>query len=192
MPDQNVAPLQFKAVNDFSGAVIQRAALPIANKVVSGHGRFNENYLEDDPAVRRGKLAHFVVPPNMSVILYTPDGAALDDGLANRIEKGNVPAKGDVELVLPTGKAVPLDPWPLEMGPGTSVINYTVTPPDGLNVMGQPIQVQHPKSLYQIVLGQADPNHHVKVHYAACGAGFSDKKGFRDLFPARGSYVRLK
>lgn len=167
--------------------VIQRAN---TSEVISGHGRFNENYLET--VGRREKRATFPVPAGVTVTLYAPDGAALDNRVANLIEQGTPPAAGAVEMKQNDGSKVqPVPtPYPYEYtDQGKEVVNYTVMPTDKLNVMGKPFTVKKPTSLKEIVETLAAQGI-TDIHYACCGAGYSDK--FGELFPYRGWHVRLK
>jgi hypothetical protein len=173
------------------GAVPSTSSQPPQHQVISGHGRFNENYLESSG--RRSKSATFKVPADVTIKMYTPDGAALDNAVANHIETGGTVSAGDVEMAMNDGASVqPVPtPYPRVFAAGADVINYTVTPPDRLSVSGAPYVVTAPKSLKTIV-DELSGNGRIEIHYACCGSGFSDKAAFRDLFPGRGWYVRFK
>lgn len=102
--------------------------------VVSGHGRFNENHLA---AQRRKKSPTFEVPPGMTVIMYAPPGAAMDDRVGHRIENADPPRADELELVDPNSKVVPMPAgYPWRFTAGQQVIDYTVTPPDRLQIEG--------------------------------------------------------
>ncbi|MCC8246413.1 hypothetical protein [Saccharothrix luteola] len=71
------------------------------------------------------------------------------------------------------------------------MIDYTVSPPDGLRIEGFSITVDRPTPLRTLV-EQAAVDGHAKVHYACCSAGWSDNAEFKSLFTHIGHYVRLK
>lgn len=123
--------------------------------------------------------------------MYAPNGAALDNAVANAIEQGNYPKAELLEMKQSDGsKVVPVPtPYPYIYGPGREAINYTVMPPDRLLLAGNPIVVDGAKSLFDIV---SEIQEEVTVHYACCSAGFSDKVEFRDLFPDKGFHVRFQ
>jgi hypothetical protein len=65
-------------------------------RVISGHGEFNENYLE----IRgREKLPTFQVPADITIVTYAPPGASLENDIAMLVEEMNPPGVGEVELV---------------------------------------------------------------------------------------------
>jgi len=166
---------------------------PIAaprRKVISGHGQFNEEKLD---TVGRKRLAIFSVPKGMTLTFYAPAGAALDNELANRIELGEAVDETDVELIINGGtttRSVPT-PYPYVFSAATaSPIDFTVGPPT-FPMKGDPYTVAESRALRPIV-SSLQQDGFTDIHYACCGTGYSDSLGFRDLFPARGWYVRLK
>ena len=91
----------------------------MTRRVISGHGRFNENYLETSG---RTKVAHFVVPQGVTITFYAPDGAALDNPVANLIEGGQTVSANQVELKMSDSnkrKPVPT-PYPAKKQVGRS------------------------------------------------------------------------
>ena len=161
--------------------------------VISGHGRFNEEYLDDHPTERRKKSGTFAVPTGMTVVMYAPPGAYLDNAVANLIETGNPPAIGLLELKQVDSSRVQSMPsaYPWSYTAGQPVINYTVRPPEGLTIKGTPITVETPTSL-RVLVDNVKTSGQVTVHYACCSSGYSDKRDFADLFPYKGYYARLK
>jgi hypothetical protein len=166
----------------------------MSRKVISGHGEFNENYLDVE---RRKKKASFEVPAGVTITFYAPYGAKLENCLANEIEKGTPISSADVEMRAndaPTVTAVPT-PYPYVYGGnstlGKNVIDYTVKEPGHLKVEAGAHTVTKPTPLRTIVedlVGQGFTD----LHFACCGGGFSDSKEFKDLFPHSGYYVGLK
>ncbi|HWZ42912.1 MAG TPA: hypothetical protein VNW97_05520 [Candidatus Saccharimonadales bacterium] len=159
-------------------------------KVISGHGRFNENRLAK---VGRKPLGSFPVPEGMVLTFYAPPGAALDDSLANRIELGEAINATDVELKMIDGAKVASvpTPYPYVYRAGALAIDFTVTPPDRLKVAEGSYTVTEPAALRTIVFSLKEHGF-TDIHYACCGTGFSDSRDLKDLFPWRGWYVRLK
>ena len=152
--------------------------------VISGHGRFNPMYLATD---RRKKIAIFSIPAGTTLTVYAPDGAALDNAVANKIERGELLTSAMLEMKQNDGaKTARLpDGYPRVLGEGELMVDYTVTPPDGLAIVGDKnITVLVPTPLRALV--NDNPG---DLHYACCNAGFSDS--FPDLFPFKGWYVRL-
>jgi hypothetical protein len=160
--------------------------------VISGHGRFNENLLDSKAESKRQKSATFIVPDGVQIILYAPSGAAMDQSIGHRIEQGNPPGSEEVILRQNDGSSTQKLPgeYPYRFTSGSEVINYTVTPPNGLSVLGKAITVDKPTSLREIVVSLKGKGG--TIHYACCSAGYSDKKEFRNLFPFKGWYVDLK
>ena len=167
---------------------------PIAaptRKVISGHGRFNQEKLD---TVGRKRLPVFPVPKGVTLTFYAPPGAALDNELANRIEQGEAVNADDVEMRLTDGtkiESVP-EPYPYVFSATTSSpIDFTVNPPDGLTMKGDPYTVAESSALRTIV-SSLQKDGFTDIHYACCGTGYSDSQAFRGLFPHSGWYVRLK
>jgi hypothetical protein len=159
--------------------------------VISGHGDFNENRLETEG---RKKLAKFPVPPNVRLRMFAPDGAALDNTVANEIEKGTIPNVDTLELVRKdnTSQRQPMTtPFPREFGEGEHAINYTVSPPDRLTLAGSPITVGQKTSLKKL-LDEISKKGGATVDYACCSSSYSQKAEFKSLFTHAGWYVRFK
>lgn len=173
--------------------VAQRANLE-THFVISGHGAFSVLQLQTE---KRKKLATFELPPRVSITFYAPDGAALENGVANRIEVGDYPAADELEMKMKdANKKAPLPGgYPRTFGPGEEVINYTLSAPSGLNVIGGPnvVTVEEPTSLYELVgaavlaIMKGGTAH---LHWAACGSFYAD--AFDELFEWKGWYCRLK
>jgi hypothetical protein len=169
--------------------VIQRAeALAERKRVVSGHGRFDENFLATEG---RKKLPYFIVPEGVTVVLYAPSGATLDNPVANMIEQGNYPTAEQVVLKKQDSsgeKEVP-KPYPYVFRTGDEVINYSVGPPNRLKIEGDAYCVSKKTSLKDIV-----EDHHrqgyTTIHFACCCAGSA--AAHRDLFDMMGWYVTLR
>jgi hypothetical protein len=177
------------------GTVVQRMNVG-TELVLSGHGDFSAMYLETEG---RRKLATFPVPAGINITFYAPDGAALDNDVANLIEAGRYPVNADLELRQNDGSKIqPLSAeYPRTFVPNEGVLNYTLAPPArlavvrGLNVF----TVDEKTSLYDLVaaavlvgLRRGGTTH---IHWAACGS-FRAEQRWADLFPYRGWYCRLK
>lgn len=68
---------------------------------------------------------------------YSQHGESISDALGNRIE---------------TGAAWPFTPKPVQVArPGDVIPDYTLFPPDGLNVAGRPLTVDTPTRLSDLV-----------------------------------------
>ncbi|MBB5802821.1 hypothetical protein F4560_002589 [Saccharothrix ecbatanensis] len=158
--------------------------------VVSGHGRFSEGHLATE---RRTKRGTFTVPQNMTVRMYAPNGAYLDNAVANRIETGQVPRADELELKqTDSAKVEPMPAgYPWTFTAGQEVVDYTVRPPDGLSIQGSPITVDAPTPL-RVLVERAAADGHTQVHYACCSSGYSDNPQFAAMFTHRGYYVRFK
>jgi RHS repeat-associated protein len=103
--------------------------------VYSGHG-----------GIRVGDGTPVTVPEGTSLHMYSHHGETISDRLGNKIETGS--------------------PTPVEVyGPGEQLPNYTLFPPDGLNILGTPrnLTVTRPFSLSELL----QPNMG-NVHWAAC------------------------
>ena len=103
--------------------------------VLSGHGGI---FAGDGTAV--------TVPPGTSVAMYSPHGVPISDYLGNQIETASPP--------------------PLEVyGPGEMLPDYTLYPPDGLNILGVPRNVTVTSATRLSNLLSANMG---IVHWAAC------------------------
>ncbi|RUL72506.1 DUF6861 domain-containing protein [Dyella choica] len=113
------------------------AGAPKAGKVTvfSGHGA----YYPQNRTV--------VVPDGTQVTFYSAHGATITDDLGNAIETGQ-----DVSNV-----------FQRTYGPGSVVPNYTLSAPNGLNIMGNPVTVTEPTNLSELLQPGMG-----KVCWAAC------------------------
>jgi hypothetical protein len=76
--------------------------------------------------------------------MYSPHGTSINDAFGNAIETGN-PAALEIYQA------------------GEKVPNYTLFPPNGLNIMGNPITVANPTHLSDLLKSNMG-----RVHWAAC------------------------
>ena len=90
---------------------------------ISGHG----DYL---PA-----HGHMNVPPGTTITIYAEHGSTITNALGNLIETG-----GDTSGV-----------YSETFLPGEQVPDYTIHPPDGLNIMGAPQTVDYPMRLSELI-----------------------------------------
>lgn len=94
-----------------------------------------------------------VLPQGTSLTFWTEHGNTIPDALGNAIE---------------TGGNITVEQFPEAAGarsylPGSVVPNYTLYPPTGLNIMGNPITVTSPTSLSSLLQpGMGN------VNWAAC------------------------
>ena len=98
---------------------------------ISGHGAY-------DPAD-----GHLTVPQGTTITLYAEHGSTITDDLGNLIETG-----GDTSMV-----------YSRTFHPGEQIPNYTIYPPDGLNIMGTPQTVLNPTRLTELIneeMGRVD------------------------------------
>jgi hypothetical protein len=98
---------------------------------ISGHGAY-------DPAD-----GHLTVPRGTTITLYAEHGSTITDDLGNLIETG-----GDTSMV-----------YSRTFHPGEQIPNYTIYPPDGLNIMGTPQTVLNPTRLTELIneeMGRVD------------------------------------
>jgi len=130
------------AADDVAAAVADDVAAAADDVVLSGHGAFVEG------------SGTVVVPQGTTLTTYTGHGQSISDTLGNFIETGtpiNMAQFGDEVL----GATTHL--------PGATVPNYTLYPPTGLNIMGNPVTVSQPTTLNTLL--QPNMGH---VHWAAC------------------------
>jgi RHS repeat-associated protein len=93
---------------------------------LSGHGAI---WVDD--------ASMFTVPPGTSIRFYSQHGVTIPDTLGNRIE---------------TGATWPLQPRIVQTAVGGDVIpDYGLYPPEGLNIMGNPVTVTEPTRLSSLV-----------------------------------------
>ena len=111
----------------------------LMSRILSGHGEFLGG--------------EFTVPEGASVTVWTGHGNAISDALGNAIE---------------TGAEVTMESFPEVEGArtylsGSTMPNYTLSSPTGLNIMGNPTTVSAPTQLSSLVTaGQGN------VQWAAC------------------------
>ena len=103
--------------------------------IISGHGAY---YSID---------GYITVPRGTTITIYAEHGSSITDELGNLIESG-----GDTSRV-----------YSRTFHPGEKVPNYTIYPPDGLNVVGAPRIVATPTRLTELI--EADMG---GVHLAIC------------------------
>jgi hypothetical protein len=116
-----------------SGVAVEKPSQP--KTIFSGHGGFEKG---------DGSL---VVPEGTTVTTYSKFGGSITDRLGNAIETGQ-----DVSGV-PSRQFLP----------GESIPNYTLYPPEGLNILGSPTIVEAPTKLSDLLR----PNMG-ECHWAAC------------------------
>jgi RHS repeat-associated protein len=120
---------------------------PDNNIVISGHGSYGLIGLPG---------GNFTVPQGTSVTAYCPHGAQISDPLGNAIE---------------TGTNANRIPFTQTYGPGESMPNYTISPPDGLNIKGNPITVTQHTPLSQLVQPNMGPTHLATCRYDQLAPG---------------------
>ena len=103
--------------------------------IISGHGAY---YSID---------GYITVPRGTTITIYAEHGSSITDELGNLVESG-----GDTSRV-----------YSRTFHPGETVPNYTIYPPDGLNVVGAPRIVATPTRLTELI--EADMG---DVHLAIC------------------------
>lgn len=104
-----------------------------ADTVFSGHGAYVEGSGE------------VTVPDGTSVSTYAPHDSTITDEMDNQIETGNPPT-------------------PIRVyGTGETMPNYTLYPPDGLNIAGNPVTVTEPTPLSELLQENMG-----SCHWAAC------------------------
>ncbi|MGY4644762.1 putative adhesin [Cellulomonas sp. URHB0016] len=153
-------------------AWLQKTFHQVYGTVISGHGALNRQMLAKQPAEgtrRRAVGTTFTVPQGVHLFFYLPDGALLEQRVANAIELGNPPSAGDVHLLQNGGsvkKPVP-DPFPEVVGPGEQAENYTVSPPLNLTVRGGAVTVAENTLLSTLLERIARAGGGI-VHFACC------------------------
>ena len=133
------------------GYVVGKVFGAFANRsnrvVMSGHGGYE---------VGNGITT---VPEGTSVTVYSKFGGSISDGLGNAIELNDSILSNVYSRTYTAGQQIP---------------NYTLGPPAGLNITGNPITVTKP-TLLSDLLGQYKGD----IHWAACtactGAKWSDQ-----------------
>lgn len=104
-------------------------------RAISGHG----DYVPDN--------GHTFAPRGTTVTIYAKHGSTITDELGNLIETG-----GDTSGV-----------YSETFVPGEPIRDYTIYPPDGLNIMGTPQTVLHPTRLSELLSENMG-----SVHLAIC------------------------
>jgi hypothetical protein len=104
-------------------------------QTISGHGGYDPTH---------GETA---LPRGTTVTTYAEHGSTITDALGNLIETG-----GDTTRV-----------YSKTFYPGESIPNYTIYPPDGLNIMGNPLTVLSPTRLSELLTEDMGD-----VHLAIC------------------------
>lgn len=173
---------------------------------VAGHGLYSDEYvrkiserdgLGGEPPKKRRRGAPepveptFVVPEGVTLLMYAPHGASINNSVAHDIERGYVPPKENLEIVKSTGKTetveeLPGGDFPYQAGPGTRVPNYRVGRPDRLKVDGKSRTVKDAKLLSQLVEELREEGFSV-IQYTCCSA---TEKEDAALFPKKGWWVR--
>ncbi len=108
---------------------------PEPRTIISGHGAY---YPED---------GYVTVPRGTTITIYAEHGSSITDELGNLIETG-----GDTSRV-----------YSRMFHPGEQIPNYTIYPPDGLNIMGAPRTVTSPTRLTELINEDMG-----NVHLAIC------------------------
>jgi hypothetical protein len=94
-----------------------------SRQTISGHGSYDpDNGL-------------FVVPKGSSITTFAEHGSTITDSLGNLIETG-----GDTSRV-----------FSLTFHAGESIPNYTIHPPDGLNILGSPLTVTESTLISELI-----------------------------------------
>lgn len=102
---------------------------------ISGHGAYHPQH------------GQFVVPRGSSITTYAKHGSTITDALGNLIETG-----GDTSGI-----------YSQTFDAGDSIPNYTIYPPDGLDILGSPQTVEVPTPLSELIRENMGP-----VDLAAC------------------------
>jgi|GEM_PF-1430384 len=153
-------------------AWLKRTFHQVYGTVISGHGAINRQMLAKQPVEgtrRRGGGTTFTVPEGVHLVFYLPDGALLEQRVANAVELGSPPSAGDVHLLQNGGsvtKPVP-EPYPEVVGPGEQAENYTVSPPLNLTVRGGAVTVAE-NTLLSVLVGRIAEAGGGIVHFACC------------------------
>jgi hypothetical protein len=96
------------------------------------------------------------VPPGTTITVYAEHGSIISDSLGNLIETG-----GDTSGV-----------YSETFLPGEPIPDYTIYPPDGLNIMGTPQTVAHPTRLSELINEDMGPvDLAVCTYDASCPSG---------------------
>jgi hypothetical protein len=96
---------------------------------ISGHGAYDPDH------------GQFVVPSGSSITTFAKHGSTITDALGNLIETGG----NTSEIYSHTFHA------------GESIPNYTIYPPDGLNILGSPQTVTRPTLISELISANMGP-----------------------------------
>lgn len=110
-------------------------ATPTPSTILSGHGGWEPS------------SGTMVVPDGTNITFYSAHGGVITDPLGNAIETGQ-----DMTGV-----------FQRTYGPGDVIPDYTLSPPDGLNILGNPTTVATPTPLSSLLKPDMGC-----VHWAAC------------------------
>ncbi len=115
-----------------------------ARHTISGHGAYSPAH------------GHATVPPGTSITVYAEHGSIITDDLGNLIETGG-DTSGVYSKTFQAGEALP---------------DYTIYPPDDLNIMGTPQTVSRPTLLSELVHdGMGPVDLAVCTYDASCPTG---------------------
>ena len=141
------------AMNAVWGAGARFATTEPAKEFAAETG-VNPNILSGHGALIVGDSSPVtVLPPGTSLTFWTEHGQPISDALGNAIE---------------TGGQVTIEQFPRAAGarsylPGSVVPNYTLYPPTGLNILGNPTTVTSPTRLGDLLMSGMG-----NVNWAAC------------------------
>jgi RHS repeat-associated protein len=125
--------------------------------ILSGHGAV---YIEGGANAARMPVT--VVPPGTSVTVWTEHGATITDALGNAVETGQPPT-GFTGVGGPAGGNTPGIVGARTYLPGAMMPDYTLHPPAGLNIMGNPTTAFWPARLSSFLKANMG-----NVNWAAC------------------------
>ncbi len=133
-----------RAIPTFAGFSVAGGSRIGGRTVLSGHGGYE--------VVGKGKThpigtGIITVPEGTSVTVYSRFGTPISDSLGNAIELNRVRAGAYTKTYMP----------------GSRMPNFTLAPPNGLNIQGNPITVSQPTRLNYLLR----PNMGA-CHFAAC------------------------
>ena len=132
------------AVPFSSGGMLSVVPATTGRTVFSGHGAYELIGSGLNHPIGSGITT---VPEGTSVTVYSRLGTTISDELGNAIELNNVPI-GAYTKTYPAGSRMP---------------NFTLAPPEGLTIMGNPVTVARPTRLSELL----KPNMG-SCHFAAC------------------------
>jgi Domain of unknown function (DUF4157) len=165
-------------------------------RFIGGHGGFEERNLLAKEGTR-GKETHYKLPPGVEVVMYAPDGAWLDNPVANAIEIGSPLANDEVVLESnqsPYYRNMPAE-YPKTFTAGESIINYTIKPPDNLKIEGEQTILVEQAMLLSAVIEQHKPSSGktMKFHIAVCAVGgVTSASKYSNLFEGGAGYAVVR